>query len=109
MALHDKPSKVTTTYYDKPFYYLNVHSLRKVCGAQMSGIWMNEDPNIQNMLREAIKHGLLRLELRFERRDFADWEYYESQLQEALFRLISSCAMRQRPVNSYWQAICSKI
>jgi hypothetical protein len=45
-ALVDSNTMISTTYYNKLSYYIFVHSLRKTLGAQLSGLFFNEDPDL---------------------------------------------------------------
>ena len=43
-AFANSNTMISTTYYNKLSYYIFVHSLRKTLGAQLSGLFLNEDP-----------------------------------------------------------------
>lgn len=86
-----------------------VHSLRKKLGAQLSGLFCNEDEDLQRVIDEYCETGITRVELRFEKRSFEPKEYYEQQMDHAYCTLIGSMAARICSVKVQWELVVEQI
>lgn len=86
-----------------------VHSLRKRIGAQVSGLFCNEDEDLQAVIDEYCDTGITRIELRFEQRRFQSAQYYIDHMNQAYTTFTNSFAMKICSFSSHWNAVVEQI